>query len=552
MTDGTDGHAPAPVSRRRKKSLREMLALLLDSSGPQREYLINIILAQSSGEPGREPSLRENRARCANIQEQLVGLLRAEADAGPGQLLPFFKHLDNFPLDPEHELPAALSQIFPLGPGETEKKLFHRLELFWLLTLMGDLDSARPLRKELEPQVSLQQPRLYIIWLLSLARILQKRGKRLSFSSLWLNLICEYHSLDGPATALYLILRWVRMLSWGRDTALRKQVLQKFGARLRQRNDLLSATLLYELFNQEHRHANPGEKMLYTRLLLHHPSSLLSVQQLQYLHFFAGNYLSAVKASIPQSIREFQHSNYYLHKSWSYLQNLSFFLRANLHDEQYARAMTYLQQRVVELGSQISLQNNAYVETLHENYSTIKTLLRQVEELSITDNLTGLKNRRYLANNLYHAFQLAARHKVPVCLAILDIDFFKSVNDRLGHPAGDQVLKSLARLLLSSFRKSDAVIRYGGEEFLLVLFDVSQERMEALMNELRHKVASHRFSWQGNPIRISVSIGWATTNQACLSQSDLDEQIARIDAALYTAKNTGRDQVVRAPDRFPA
>ena len=76
--------------------------------------------------------------------------------------------------------------------------------------------------------------------------------------------------------------------------------------------------------------------------------------------------------------------------------------------------------------------------------------------------------------------------------------------------------------------------------------------MEALMNEFRHKVASHRFSWKGNHIRISVSIGWATTNQACLSQSDLDEQIARIDAALYTAKNTGRDQVVRAPDRFPA
>lgn len=547
MTDGTDAKTPIPVSWRRKKGLREMLALLLDSSGPQREYLINIILAQGSGRPGREPSQRETRFRCANIIEQLVGLLRSEAVQSKSQLLPFFKYLDSFPLDPLQETQTALSLIFPGGPSEEDKKLFYRLELFWLLTLMGDLDSAGPLRKELEPQISLEKPRLYIIWLLSLARILQKRGKRISFSTLWLNIICEYYRLDGAATALYLILRWVSMINWGRDTALRKKVLHRFGARLRQRKDLLSATLLYELFDQEHRHANPSEKMLYTKLLFRHSSSLLSVQQLQYLHFFAGNYLSAVKSSFPQSIREFQHSNYYLHKSWSHLRNLSLFLRANLRDDQYAQSMSYLQQRVVDLSSQISLQNNAYVETLHENYSTIKKLLRQVEELSITDNLTGLKNRRYLANNLYHAFQLAARHKVPVCLAILDIDYFKSVNDQLGHLAGDQVLKSLARLLQSSFRKSDAVIRYGGEEFLLVLFDVDPERMSEMMEELRRKVKNQRFSWQGNPIRISVSIGWASC-PACLKQSELEKHIARIDAALYTAKSTGRDLVVRATD----
>lgn len=546
MKDQAEANPTLPLSRRRKKSLREMLALLLDSSGNQREYLINIILSQAAPESGHEPSLRTVRALCASIQEQLVGLLRADPKARPGQLLPFFRFLDHLPLDPEHETLTALNLIHPDGWGQDERDLLLRLELFWVLTLMGDLDSAGPLRKELEPQVSLAKPHLYIIWLLSLARILQRRGKRLSFCALWLHIICEYHRLDGPETALFLVLRWIRMLNWGRDTALRKRVLQKFGARLRQRQDILSATLLYELFNQEHRHANPGEKMLYTKLLLRHPSSLLSVQQLQYLHFFAGNYLSAVKASIPQSIREFQHSNYYLHKCWSYLQNLSLFLRDQLPPQEYAGAMAHLQQQVVDLGSQISLQNNAYVETLHDNYDIIRSLLRQVEELSITDNLTGLKNRRYMANNLYHAFQLAARHKVPVCLALLDIDFFKSVNDEHGHQAGDQVLKSLSKMLLSSFRKSDVVIRYGGEEFLLILFDVSSQRMENLMEELRQKVKSHRFSWQGNTIRITVSIGWTQSIQDNLSQSVLDEYIASIDAALYTAKNTGRDQVVRA------
>ncbi len=262
MTDKTETHLPPPVSRRRRKSLREMLALLLDSSGNQREYLINIILAQAAPEPGREPSLRQVRALCATIQEQLIGILRADQRPGPGVYLNFFKYLDHFPLDPDHEAAAALTQIFPDGPGEQELELFSRLELFWLLTLMGDFENAAPLRKELEPRVSLARPRLYAIWLLALARVLQRRGRRLRFCSLWLNIICEFYRLDGPETALYLILRWIRMLNWGRDTALRRQVLQKFGARFRDRHDLLSATLLYELFNQEQRQANFGEKML--------------------------------------------------------------------------------------------------------------------------------------------------------------------------------------------------------------------------------------------------------------------------------------------------
>lgn len=546
MMDKVEVLAPRSLSRRRKQNLRETLSLLLDSSGNQREYLINMILAQTSPESGPDLSLRKNRVLIATIQEQLILILRADPKPGPGILLNFFKFLDHFPLDPELEVPAALSMIYAEEPRDEHIELFFRLELFWLLTQMGDLESARPLRKELEAKVSLERPRLYAIYLLSLARILQHRGQQLRFSSLWLNIICEYYRLDGPETALYLILRWIRMLNWGRDTALRKQVLQKFGAKLRHRQDLLSATLLYELFTQENRHASPNEKIHYTRLLFRHPPSLLTVQQLQYLHFYAGNYLSAVKSSFPQSIREFKHSSYYLHKSWAYLQNLSVFLSSKLTLEQFSRAMTFLQQGVVDLGRQISLQNNAYVETLHENYATIKSLLHQVEELSITDNLTGLKNRRYMANNLYHAFQLAIRHKVPVCLAILDIDFFKLVNDKHGHLAGDHVLKKLSKLLLASFRKSDVVIRYGGEEFLLILFDVDPPHMAFLMEELRLKVQDHRFTWQGASIKITASIGWTCTCQACLNQSDMESQIKLIDDALYTAKNSGRNQVVEA------
>lgn len=539
---------PARFGWRRKKHLREMLALLLESDPNQRQYLINMILTLDTQDCGREPTLRGLRVLTATILEQLVPLLRARVGSGRGEMLEFFKYLDHFPLNPEQEMSIALNFVYKEDPNDQQRKLFLRLELFWLLTMMGDLDSARHLRKELENQVSLEKPRLYATYMLSVARILQHRKLHLSFSSLWMNLVCEMYRLDGPETALYMILRWIRMLNWGRDTALRKMVLHKFGAKLRQRKDLLSATLLHELFMQENRDASPAEKMQYVKLLRRHPSSLLSPQQLQHLHFFAGNYLSAVKASFRQSIREFKHSNYYLHKSWAWLRNLSDFLGENMEVNQYSRAMSFLQQNVVDLGRQISLQNNAYVETLHENYETIKSLLKQVEELSVTDKLTGLKNRRYMASGLDHAFQLAIRQKVPVCLAILDIDHFKQVNDKFGHLAGDHVLKRLSRLLLSFFRKSDLVIRWGGEEFLIILFDVNEERMALKMELLSQKIRESVFNWKDTPISLTVSIGWTSVKPAHLRQEELEPYIQRVDDALFEAKDAGRDQVLRAKD----
>ena len=539
---------PSSFGWRRKKHLRETLAQILEADPNQRQYLIDMILTLDTQDCGCEPTLRGLRVLTATILEQLIPLLRGRVGAGRGELLEFFKYLDHFPLDPEHETRMALNLVYQEDPSDQQRELFCRLQLFWLLTLMGDLDSARPLRKELEPLVSLQRPRLYATYLLSLARILQCRNRHLSFSSLWLNLICEMYRLDGPETALYMVLRWIRMLNWGRDTALRKDLLHKFGAKLRLRQDLLSATLLHELFMQENRDASPEEKMGYVKLLRRHPPYLLSPQQLQHLHFFAGNYLSAIKASFRQSIREFKHSNYYLHKSWAWLSNLSDFLKKNLDVNQYSRAMGFLQENVMDMGRQISLQNNAYVETLHENYDLIKCLLKQVEELSITDKLTGLKNRRYMASGVEHAFQLAMRQKVRVCLALLDIDFFKRINDEFGHLAGDYVLKRLSRLLLGFFRKSDIVIRWGGEEFLIILFDVNEEKMALKMEALSQKIRENTFTWEENQIRLTVSIGWTSVKPAHLRQDELEPYIKRVDDALFEAKDSGRDQVLRAKD----
>ena len=156
-----------------------------------------------------------------------------------------------------------------------------------------------------------------------------------------------------------------------------------------------------------------------------------------------------------------------------------------------------------------------------------------------------------MASGLDHAFQLAIRQRVPVCLAILDIDHFKRVNEQFGHLAGDYVLKRLSRLLLGFFRKSDIVIRWGGEEFLIILFDVNEERMAVKMENLGLKIRESVFKWKDTPISVTVSIGWTSVKLADLHQDSLEPYFQRVDDALFEAKDAGRDLVLRAKDAEP-
>ncbi|MFO8145632.1 MAG: GGDEF domain-containing protein [Candidatus Syntrophosphaera sp.] len=554
MKDSQDPKALRRLAPRQKKQMRELVSSLLDSSGNQREYLISVLLAQATPEIGGEPSLRSLRTLTSNILVQLIYVLRAQRNSRLSLYLDYFRHLKHFPLEGTAELDNALKEVFGSDPGPTQKQahLFGRLELLYLLAKLGDFDVASPLFEELEPQVKLSEPKLYIIFQIALARYLQHKNKRLQFTALWLNLVSDFFQQDGSESALYVILRWINILNWGRETATKKMLLLKFGPGLRHMGNLLSANLLYALFTLENKLVSPDEKMNYARLLFKIPQSLFTMQQLQFIYFFAGNYYSGMHLSYQKSIRYYQHSNYYLHRSWIYLQGLSLFLRQNLSPEQFAHTMQHLERLVIELGSQMSLQNNAYVQTLHDNFDIIHDLYRQVEELSITDNLTGLKNRRYLANNLIHLFQLAARHKVPVCFAMLDIDHFKLVNDEFGHMAGDKVLKDLAGLITGSFRKSDVIVRYGGEEFLMIFFDMQKERFKKMMEDLCQKVREHKFSFSGHKITISVSIGISCGIETGFTQKYIDSCIEKADAALYLAKSRGRNQVWVYDQKFQA
>lgn len=165
---------------------------------------------------------------------------------------------------------------------------------------------------------------------------------------------------------------------------------------------------------------------------------------------------------------------------------------------------------------------------------------RHVELESGRDALTRLLNRRFLAPILAREIHLAQQRHIPFALLMLDIDHFKHVNDQHGHDAGDLVLQQTASLLLNEVRSSDFVFRYGGEEFLVVLVDVTPEQAQQQADKLRRRIAEHRFDLpNGVTLNLTASLGVAAWN----GHPDYQYLIQQADAALYEAKRSGRNRV---------
>ncbi len=166
-------------------------------------------------------------------------------------------------------------------------------------------------------------------------------------------------------------------------------------------------------------------------------------------------------------------------------------------------------------------------------------LFAEVQMLAITDELTAIYNRRRTFEVAEHEFQRAQRFERPLSLLMIDVDHFKLVNDRYGHGVGDQVLAGLAALLARHIRELDALGRYGGEEFMLVLPEADQAEAQHIAERLRSVVAATPQRAGQFAIALTVSIGIATRSTA---SDDLRTLIDAADQALYAAKQAGRNR----------
>lgn len=181
----------------------------------------------------------------------------------------------------------------------------------------------------------------------------------------------------------------------------------------------------------------------------------------------------------------------------------------------------------------------ALQQQLNENQALQQQLRKQANQ----DALTGLYNRRYLDATFERELSRCRRESRPLSILALDIDHFKSINDRYGHPAGDEVLRTLARLLKGQARASDVVCRHGGEEFIALLPNMPQQTALERAEFLRRQMQATTTPAAGAQIVATLSIGVATFPENGHNMLDL---MSQADAALYRAKQSGRNRICAA------
>ncbi len=181
----------------------------------------------------------------------------------------------------------------------------------------------------------------------------------------------------------------------------------------------------------------------------------------------------------------------------------------------------------------------------------LKEEVALLKKLSLKDPLTGFYNRRGLIEQTDRFLKMMERLKrgvqpegeggFNVGIIVIDVDDFKKINDQYSHKAGDEVFKRIATILEGSLRKSDIISRWGGDEFVVVIFDINKEAVTKIAARLREKISSNVFIIKNKKINITISLGAKTIPSINL---DLEKEIAEADKAMYRAKKRGKNNFV--------
>lgn len=184
-------------------------------------------------------------------------------------------------------------------------------------------------------------------------------------------------------------------------------------------------------------------------------------------------------------------------------------------------------------------------EQLEKALKHAEKLKDHYENKAMIDDLTGLFNRRYFFNQAKMAIANTIRHGQVLCVLVIDIDFFKKLNDTYGHQCGDQVLIHVAEMLNLQMRDSDILVRFGGEEFVVIFTNTDCRNGKIFAERIRETIEKSVCDYKGHQLKTAVSIGVYCLDQAHAKQSEnnIDEIIHYADLALYEAKATGRNKV---------
>jgi diguanylate cyclase (GGDEF)-like protein len=235
------------------------------------------------------------------------------------------------------------------------------------------------------------------------------------------------------------------------------------------------------------------------------------------------------------------HLNHYLTKPWEE-GRLRLVVENLLRQYRLARENRRLVHDLSAKNRALLEMNRALEEKVAERTRALEAANERLARLAETDGLTGLHNHRSLQQHLQREIERSKRNHLPLSLLMIDVDHFKQYNDRHGHPAGDEILRQLARLMDADRRTNDLCARYGGEEFVMLLVDTGKHTAAHVAERLRRHVATHDFphadTQPGGRLAISVGVASYPTDATCAA-----ELVEAADQALYQAKRQGRNRV---------
>lgn len=203
-----------------------------------------------------------------------------------------------------------------------------------------------------------------------------------------------------------------------------------------------------------------------------------------------------------------------------------------------------LSARLIKTGANDFVSKPFQVEEFHCRVGHSIEMLENIElirDLSYKDPLTRLYNRRYFFENANKFIEKTKQSGLAYCVGMLDIDFFKKVNDNYGHDGGDEVLKAVSAIIADNFREDAIVCRFGGEEFCVVVAHSVDSDIVDAFEFLRKRIEAASVQTGGQTVKVTISTG------ICCEPTELDDMLKLADSRLYTAKETGRNRVVAAP-----
>ena len=187
----------------------------------------------------------------------------------------------------------------------------------------------------------------------------------------------------------------------------------------------------------------------------------------------------------------------------------------------------------------VTFLSGLYEYSREQFYNRTLELTKKYQQLAHFDPLTQLSNRRDALGILKQEQARAERNKEPFAIILCDVDHFKQINDQYGHNAGDTVLVELAKIFSQNIREVDCVARWGGEEFIILLNDVTAAQAEIVAERLRARIVDHKTESETSSIRVTASFGIAQVTAQC----SFERVLSNADAALYDAKASGRNSI---------